>query len=320
MANAFVEYFNNAGRIMRERGAWYRIITFCIISIFGLLAPVISLLDIARSVAMFVANRFYPEKVAEISSVPINVHFNFPLLLLSFLCFTLMIGYALQLYSNRMNKTEHIIPKIDFLQMFLNGLKTIPFGFVWLIYAILYGVVLSLVFIPLSFLFVMMGKLGIWIMAILLAIIHLTFLFANIMATSAFSKDFSYKGVFNFFRYLAFIPNVFLPMFLVGFAYELTIIALRFTLKAIVPAIQPQILSLQPEFQFALLIIALILFGYFLTTLVLAAHCTYAEIAYDKIGNSEDNDNDKKGTKSDSSFNDVVDIDYNNYMRNKDEN
>ena len=297
-----MEYFNNISSIIKERNAWYRILTFLAIStIYGFSC---------RSIKSNIKNI-----VAGTSS-----EFNLPLLLLCILCAILAGGYVLQLMSGRMNKEDKLVPELNFMQMFMNGVKAIPFYIVWMIYYIVFAIVFGIVCaIPAVLLFLISQKLALAIMVLLCIAFALLVNLPWYCVVAMFSKNMSYSEVLNPMILFRLIPNVINRLIMTILAAFTALVGFVIVIYFVAFPLMKMFMSVQPEWQFALVVLGILLIGYFYEVINFAFNCSVADIAYDATKGINDNNNDKKGTKSDSSFNDVVDIDYSNYMRNKDE-
>lgn len=296
MANAFVEYFNNIGRIFTEKNAWYRIFTFCVI--LGIYQ--FSLISVRQTLKN------------SLNGIPASL--NIPLLILMLLCAVLVFGYRLLIFSNRMNKQDNLVPKIDFLQMFTVGLKSIPFYIVWAIYYMILSLVLGIVvgiFIVLLVLLLFAMHLSQNVTFVLLMII-LTPIAMLIVGpwfgvVAVFSKDFSYKKALNpslYFRLLPKIATKILGAFLGNIIPILVLLILG--VKFYQP-VSMMYLSLQPEMQFTSLIAIVLLLSYIVQIFQFAFNCTVADITSEAIKDGADTPDDNIRTN-----NTVVDIEYEN--------
>ena len=313
MANAFVEYFNNIGRIFTEKNAWYRILVSEFLYVVGVIGGAITLLIAIVSITGNIAalsDNAIKEKLADFNS-----QMNFPFMFLAILCLILFIGFCMQIFSNRMNKTDNLIPKIDFMQMFVNGLKSIPFFLVWILYYIIFAVILSIV------LFVLMLPLGIImhaggimanVISIILAILIIilaaewSFLFGS--STAMFSRKFSYENVFNVFHIGNIVARLHLSYIFLFLANVTLGLILGILAKLLKTPITQFISSLSPEIQFVTCVILITLY-FFAVVLIpqFAYACSIADITFEAIGD----DNDTPAERNNSN-NTVVDIEYEN--------
>lgn len=302
MTNSFVEYFQNLRRIFTEKNAWYRILVLLIIG------------DIYRFCTLSV------KEAVKNNLNGVSASVSVPIVILLFLCGILYGGYNLLIFSNRMNKKDNLVPKIDFLDMFVTGLKGIPFFLVWSIYYILAASVIGITVV--LFLVIAGGLLHFMhipqsVIFILLMILSLpvVILLAGpwVSIIALFSKDFSYKKVLNPLLYFKLFPKT---AFKIGGAYLGVIaIVLALVLAAAVLFLPATMVyrSLQPEMQFILLTITLFLIGYIGQVIGIGLSCSIADITYEAVGDeSITSEPDKK-----SDDNDVVDVEYENSETNE---
>lgn len=284
MTNAFVGYFNNVRRIFTERNAWYRILVMIVVA----------------CLYEWGGGSFQQSLKNLTNNLPTN--FNMPLILLTILCGILIFGYNVQIYSNRMNLQDNLIPKIDFLQMFINGLKAIPFYFVW-------GVYLSVAIIAIGLLTGLFMIIHLELIAKITAVLGfliLLFVYVPVLFSvfALFAKDFDYGKTLNPVILFKLLPSTLggiyfacLASFLMGLGIFLTVgLFTYFSYKSLI--------SLQPELAFAICAIGILVFLYILQVMRYAFDCTIAEVTREATQEEPAED------EADDNSNDIVDISY----------
>lgn len=283
MANTFTEYFENIRKIMREWGAWYRILTVMILTVIYHIGYAI----------------LFPSDAAGKITIPTDI--NVPLLLLVILCAILVSGYVLQVYSNRMNNYNNLMPKIDFLKMFVCGIKAIPFYIVWSLYFALTFIVLGIICGILGSVISVLRPL--FMLIGIIAIIIIIPAWYSIIAL--FAKDFSYKGNLNPMLLFEMISKTLLRIYAASFASFLGFLALIGVACLLTVPFVKNYMSMPPEALFVLGTIGLILVIYTAQVLSYALKCSIADITREEV----DENNLTPTNNDDNSDDDVLNLD-----------
>lgn len=261
MANTFTEYFENIRKIIRERGAWYRILTMMIISV---------LYNIGYAFLAPSDNAGKPELPPEI---------NVPLLLFVILCAILLSGYVLQVYSNRMNNYNNLIPKVDFLKMFVCGIKAIPFYIVWSLYFGLTFIVLGAICGILGAVISVLRPLLMFIGVV--AIIVIIPAWYSIIAL--FAKDFRYRGNLHPGLLFDMVSKTLLRIYAASFAAFLAMLGLVLVACILIIPFAKNYMSMQPEALFILGAAGLVIVIYIMQVLGYALNCSIADITREEV-------------------------------------
>lgn len=175
-------FFGNFGRILVEKGSWYKLLTMAALSIILLITrPMIASIAVAQV--------------------------NIPAIILYLLISLLIIGYVTNMLSACMNSHKKVLPDIDFAGMLGYTFRIIPFALLWVVYRIFFYGILTVVYISAIYNLIRVK----WILAIVLIIgIILTYIYeSSLLAVFAIhTKSFSFNRILNPFLPLIIAPRI----------------------------------------------------------------------------------------------------------------
>ena len=205
-------YFELVGKIITEKGSWYKIAFFIFV--------------------MILSNIFQPKLLISqmmTDSSGINIS-GWLACLLSSLMVT---GFSIQVYSNRIKTDKSILPDLDVGDMIVSAFKIIPFNLVWGIYFALYALIVAL----LMFAGMQTPSSAPTVIAVVLGLpLVLVSVLVYPVLLAAHTKSFRYQGFLNPFVIFPVFVSTVIPMFINVLCYFVSLFVL-FALTYVIVAI-----------------------------------------------------------------------------------
>ena len=117
-------YFSLVGKIVTEKGSWYKILFFAFVAVL--------------------ANLFQP-KILLAQAYSEGAGFNLSGWLTLFLASLISSGFVVQVYSHRIKADSTVFPEFDIGKMIVHAFKIIPLNLIWGIYFLIYMMLLALI-------------------------------------------------------------------------------------------------------------------------------------------------------------------------------
>lgn len=267
-------YFELVGKIITEKGSWYKIGFFIFV--------------------MIISNIFQPQLLVSqmlTDTSGINIS-GWLACLLSSLMVT---GFSIQVYSNRIKTDKSILPDLDVGDMIVSAFKIIPLNIVWGIYLALYVLIMGL----LMFAAMQAPSSAPTVIAVVLGLpLFLVSTLAYPVLLAAHTKSFKYQGFLNPFVIFTILASTGIPMFINLLCYFVSLLVLILFVYAIVAIFGMSVFS--GNFDFLSMGIPVMiggvlvgaLFFYFLYVFVFAYIARTCDIAKERLAYSELMDSD----------------------------
>ena len=203
-------YFELVGKIVTEKGAWYKIGFFVFLA--------------------FLLNVFQPKLLLAQMAIDLS-DFNLAGWLILVLASLMSAGFSIQVYANRIKTDKTVFPEFDVLGMIVHAFKIIPLNIVWGTYWALYMLLVALLlFAPMrtpSSLSIVLA-----VIFVLPAVIINSLAYPILLA--AHTKSFQYNGFLNPFVLFHILANTGLQMFLNALCYMASILVLVLLIYAMI--------------------------------------------------------------------------------------